>query len=156
MPETRAFTGNLASITAAADAALQAPQGIEVRFLAPDYPTGLDGAASAARSFQKTFSSLRARTRKLQAHHLGESSAFPPPTTLAQSIYDKLVCERARIIDGWVIRLMPVALVQSSFALFDIATGEALTTTGAGLSEVARLIDKHLNHREDFTPTDRE
>ncbi len=157
MAETRAFSANFHHIQALAMRALQSPSGIIITWTVPrDCPT-LDDCKRAARSFQQSFTSFRARDRRMSARLLGESTKIPPRDSFAQSSFDRLVCMREMTPngDGWQIRFLHIKDVLSTLNISDGATGLPLTDLGTGRDECGVLLDHFIDlslQRRDTAP----
>lgn len=70
MADTRAYSPNFQGVAALADRALARPEGITINFEVATYGS-IEACAHVARGFQKTFTSLRARARRLSERQLG-------------------------------------------------------------------------------------
>lgn len=143
MAETRAYSANFHHVQAIAQRALDNPSGLIVAWTLRDQPT-LDACKLKARSFQQSFTSFRARDRRLSAKLLGESSTVIPRDSFASSKYDRLVCAREMTPagDGWQIRFIHVGDMLSELNIIDPSTGLPLADMGAGQDEENRLIEK--------------
>jgi hypothetical protein len=121
MPAARAYSANFSSVTEIANAALHSEEGMRITFLASELGD-MEACARAARSFQKSFTALRARARVRNEKALGERAER---YTSATGIYDKLACMTNKLPDltGWYVDLLPSTHVLSRFTITDIKTG---------------------------------
>lgn len=142
MAGARAYTAAYDTVQKAALAALADPDGLTVYFRLDRYPSP-EACASASRSFQTVFSSLRARARRLSERRIGDSAAAPPRDTLAQGPFDKLVCQRLPLPNGeWYVSLVPSHVIMSGLDIVSNSTGQPLTAFGAKQDERTALAVK--------------
>lgn len=150
MSDARLFSPNYDNVRQVADAALLKPEGITIRFSVDLYTTYLN-CEHAARRFQQTFTSLRARAARLNARLRGESETIPPRYSEAHGIYSNLVCQRSKFPPERVeVFLGPASEVMRSLVIVDNATGELLNL-GAGESKWSRLAKISASHPERLT-----
>lgn len=126
MTEPRAFTPAMEAVREIADQALLAgPEGITLYWRCP--PFTLETARLQARSFQQSFTSLRARARRLSAEDkLARDHA-------GTGTYDRLAAQRGDLPDaaGAYIRLCPARALFEDVEIVSNATGQALRTVGS-------------------------
>lgn len=156
MPDPRHLTANMQTVSALADAALLAPNGIEVTFTVEKHGS-LEQCAHMARSLQQSFSSFVSRTRRLGGSSEGGGS-FLPRDSFKTGPYDKLTCHRNKLADdrGWTLTICPVALFLSHLDITDLESGEPLAGIGSKRSELQSLIQKMANDLHGFTYADAE
>lgn len=147
MPAPRTYSPNFDAVTQAADAAVAAPDGVTLQFLTSALGS-MDGCRFAARSFQKSFTALRARARKLSQRDELYSNKRGP--------YDGLVCQLQPLADdtGWIVSLIPSRIVLSQLNIIDNATGLPLTEFGTHQDRKLALFNKAQNQRDAFTEED--
>lgn len=130
MARARTFTASFSAVSNLADRALSTSQGGDIHFTLERYGSP-QGCAHAARSFQNTFSAMRAQDRNRSPYAKAEranNGGVNPAITFARSEYDALVCQRKVLPDGsWVVSLMKGASYLNSFTLIDRATGKDIT-----------------------------
>lgn len=123
MPAPRTTTPGEARVRALADRAKELPDGLRVRFTIANHHTLAD-CASAARSFQTSFSSMRAKARRktetLQEREKRDVNAKGP--------YDSLACIKERLAndEGYAIWLAPAYAIDFANDVVDGKTGEPL------------------------------
>jgi hypothetical protein len=138
-----AYTANFSSVQAAADRALDAPSGITIRFTVERHGS-LAQCEHLARGFQKSFSSIRARARRISRTVRGESATIVPIDTMAHGPYDGLVCQRSRLPDdmGWSVGLYPASVILDAMDIIDNDTGRPITEIGANRTETNAILDR--------------
>lgn len=140
MPDARAFTGNMETLRAILDSALEAPEGVTLYFRSPPHTPA--AAAAAARGIQTSFSSLRARVRRSAMRRAGELHARD---VNARGAYDTLMCQREALDGGsWAVRFVRAGEFLQGIEIIDNATGKPLTSLGQAQDERERLIDKAI------------
>lgn len=124
-PTGKALTPAMSAVARYADQAKLQPEGIELFFLVTKYGS-LPGAASAARSFQTTFSSLRARKRRQAQREEFESKHIEDAFT--QGKYDSLSCQKTTLGEGrgYSVLLIPIDQYGMAIEAYDLATGERI------------------------------
>lgn len=131
MADPRAYSPNFVSVQQVASHALDDPSGAAIFFTTAALGS-LEAAKHAARSFQQSFTSLRARGRRRSETALGEvarNQASVPRFSDARGMYDALVCQRSPLPDGkgWKVELIPAAAVLATLDIRDRITGEPIT-----------------------------
>lgn len=98
---TQAFTANMDTMSKLCDDALMSPTGLTVKFTV-DRLGSLEACHTRARSTQNTFTSLRARSRRLNPEE--KASAYHTK----RGPYDGLVCRREPLPhnEGWCVRFL--------------------------------------------------
>ena len=142
MAEPRTHMASHDALIDLSERALASEEGVHIRFtVTPE--RSLEACAIAARSFQKVWTSLRARARRMTQ---ARDANLPGP-------YDRLSCTRLPLPngEGWQISLVHATAVLASFDVVDIATGERIAL-GAGKRE--RLIEKALTFPHLWTDSD--
>lgn len=122
MPAARSFSPSFNMIVDTARAALQKPEGLSVEFRISKLGS-MEACATAARSFQVSFTSLRARARR---KNMAAKGQLYDRDHDAFGIYDGLVCQRQRFPDnsGWYVWLGPASAALQDLEIIDNATGE--------------------------------
>lgn len=146
MAEARAYSASFHSVQAVADAALESRHGLALLYTVKDYGN-LANAKHRARSFQKSFCSLRDRVRHLSRRRLGESSTVVPRVSDAKGVYDSLACYMEVMDDeeGYKIVLMNGHALLSHMNIIDLDSGKPLSEIGAARTEESRLIEAFTN-----------
>lgn len=118
-------TPALEKVRQIADAALNEPEGLRIKFTVADYGS-LRAAFEAARSFQQAFSAMRSRERRKamtqhQKKYEGIDTDFKGP-------YDFLACNKRVMPDGagYLMLLRPGAVIDFATNVESIATGKPL------------------------------
>ena len=143
MTASRHESPSYAAVRGAADRALNAPQGVTVYFRIADHGT-MAQCEHLARGFQVSFTSMRARARRLSAKIRGENPHMMD--SMATGEYDRLVCQRALLPDGggWSVGLYPTAMMLAGMEIVDNATGQPITDIGKGQTEAEALSERIL------------
>lgn len=155
MAETRAYSANYHHVQAVAQRALANPSGLIIAWTLDTEPT-LEVCKLKARSFQQSFTSFRARDRRMSASNHGESR-IPPRDSMAVSDYDRLVCAREMTPsgNGWQIRFIPIADVLKELNIIDPSTGLPLDDIGSNRNEANTLMDEWIElciHKDTHPP----
>lgn len=152
MPQPNAYMAAFTSVASAADLALDRPEGVTITWTVEEYGDA-EVCKSLSRSFQTTFTSLRARTRRTAMVRRGEANLRD---TDALGPYDKLVCMRAPLAfgAGWSVLLCPSNLMINRLNITDNATGRPVTEIGRERDERNVLFDKAFNTPELWTDAD--
>ncbi len=147
MVAPRTYSPNFDTVTQAADAALNDPDGITIRFKL-DTLGSMEACRLSARSFQKSFTALRAR-----ANRLSNTSARDTNKT---GIYSKLICQVLPMGDdsGWMVNLLPARVVLSTLDIISNSTGLPITSFGAKQDERTKLTEKSVFQPSEFTAED--
>lgn len=145
MPTAYAYTGTLEHARRLGDAALAAPNGITVTFYSRDFPDGEPGAARAARTFQKTFSAMRAKSRRILSTNSGEHATHLDTKVLHK--FDALACMRDALPrgQGWAVKLIPATMVHIGAIVTDNSTGAVVSEFDPNERIVAGFIDTMLD-----------
>lgn len=142
MPQPRGQTASLESVRRLADHALSVADGVTVFFRLQQHVT-LEACATRARSFQTTFSSLRAKERRSKViHALGKGEGGDLERDLyTRGKYDSLGCQRNPLPDGegWKVELIPLDAMIDAFDVIDNSTGLSLAHMGMHKSELGAL-----------------
>lgn len=135
MPAPRAFTATSASVKDIADKALNEPEGVTLTWTTDRL--SLEACAHNARSFQCTFSALRARARRMKLKFVEESADNLDLVT--QGPYDRLACVKEPLMNrgGWSVSLLPAEQLLSGAVITNAGTGAPLK--GESPSEKRKL-----------------
>lgn len=147
MSAPRAHTAALERVRKLADLALDDPKGIDISILVSTYGS-MDACAQLARSFQQSFTSLRARNRKQD-----NASKLADPV----SKYDALICQRLPMPNdtGWSIRLIREDTNLLGWEITSLATGQPVTQVVSDDDAYERLAAKLQATPQRFTVEDR-
>jgi len=157
MAESRSYSPNYETVRKAADAALMSPDGIAINYRV-DAVTPMSACALKARSFQQSFTSLRARMRRLDAKVRGEIMEHSVVRdSFARGPYDDLVCQRLPLADegGWCVTLRHAHVLIDELEIIDIATGQPLSEIGKNKSELEVFYSKAIHGPSAFTHAER-
>ncbi len=145
MPAPRAYSPSFVSVADAADQALARENGMDIYFTVERYGS-LEACLTLSRSFQKSFTSLRARARRLSERRIGEEGINAPRDSMAVGNYDTLVCQRVQMGEGrgWIVSLIPTHVVMSQFDCRDPVTGEKITDLGFNADRETVLFKKAM------------
>lgn len=145
MPDARAFSPNMVSPQHVAQAAQARPGGVTLAFRVSVHGS-LAECAHRARSFQQSFTAMRARARGLSQRKLGESAS--PRYSMARGPYDDLVCQRRILPDGegWAVDIIPSNLTLTSLDIIDRETGLPVDTVDNNSNMIFVLTTKYTNY----------
>lgn len=145
MPDARAFSPNMVSPQHVAQAAQARPGGVTLAFRVSVHGS-LEECAHRARSFQQSFTSMRARARGLSQKRLGESTS--PRYSMARGPYDDLVCQRRLLPngEGWAVDIIPSNLTLTSLDIIDRETGLPVDTVDNNSNLIFTLSTKYSNY----------
>ncbi len=148
--QQRAWSANFESVSRAADLALTLPKGIFLEFTLNDFPTP-EACKHAARSFQKSFTALRARERRRAELALHENSRTSVPIiSSARGQYCGLSCVPEPKEDGsWIVRLIPAQLHMANMRIRNADTGEEIEMFNPDEAELGTLISLSMKPIEE-------
>jgi hypothetical protein len=137
MPDPRFNSPSFERVRQIADLALTRSEGVKVNFTLDRYKT-MKNCEHAARGFQTSFTSLRARLNRVTSRLAGESETLLPRYSDAQGPYATLMCQREKLDDRVVVFIGPAQIAMSNMEVVDAATGEPMNF-GAHEAEKDRL-----------------
>lgn len=148
MPAARAMTGNMSLAASIADKALEAAEGITIPYRVSKYGS-LDACDQQARSLQSSFTSLRARVRRL-ANRVREDELMLRDQSIVGK-YDALACLRQLMPgnEGWQVWIGPAISALADLEIIDNATGKNL----AGVDPLLELIQRAQDPKRAGTVT---
>jgi|SRR6185312_3310537 len=125
MPALRSFNASSAVVKRVADAALDDPAGCVVTWFSRDI--GLAACRQSARSFQTSFSSLRARARRQRINHVGDASNLTLDLEVVGP-YDCLACTPRELPEGagWSVSLLKADTALQGVTITSASTGEPI------------------------------
>ena len=146
MGESRTFSANYESAQKAADRALATPDGIDIRFWVEKLGS-LEACATASRSFQTNFASMRSRARK---NALRGTEASGSAYNMARGPYDDLICTRRPLADGkgWVVMLTRGGLAFDELDIIDRSTGAPINEQILIDNKGSALIGKWMREKD--------
>lgn len=122
-------TPAIARVRQLANDALNDPDGLRIMFSVAHYGD-LDAANSAALSFQRAFSSVRARSRRkaIRSEYGAMAEKFATMDTDLTGPYDVLACSKHKLAHGagYEILLVPAAMLDFANDVVNARTGEPL------------------------------
>lgn len=141
---TRAYTANMDEVRKLCETALQSTTGLTITFTVERHGS-LAACKSRAVSTQNSFTSLRARSRKL------DTSSEHAALHFIRGQYDGLVCRREPLPNnaGWLVRFLPAT---SMFADVEITGGNGEPLDD--LQEALMLSNKLFSDFAHFTVFD--
>lgn len=150
MPAPRGFTPNLSRIKDWADAALDNPDGVTLRWRVPEF--SLEACAQHARGFQTSFTSLRAKARRQKIVHTGYESEHALDQ-YTRGPYDSLACVREPLANGggWSITLCRGYDMFQGVEVTNARTGEPIIGETAEDRERERIIMKAQQFPDQIT-----
>ncbi len=123
MPDPRYNTPSFDNVRHVAEQALNNDDGIVLTFAVAQYGTYAN-CELAARSFQTSFTSLRARMAKQNARHRGEH--VDERISDALGVYSTLVCQRSRFPDRVEVFIGQSRVLLKTLDIRNAATGEPI------------------------------
>ncbi len=142
---TQAFTPNMDTMARVCQDALASPNGLTLKFTVAKLGS-LEACHARAKSTQNTFTSLRARSRRLTPAERGSRDHFK------RGDDDTLVCRREPLPDneGWCVRFLHAI---DMFSDVEIADGNG-DPFGPDVAEIRELEHKLWHKFSHFTPFD--
>lgn len=149
MPQPRGVTPTLSRMKDWAQLALERPNGLTLTWKPPEFSP--QACAQHARGFQTSFTSMRARARRLQVTHEGYES--PSARDLyTRGPYDALACVREPLVGGgWSITLCRGQDMFQGVQVTDALTGEPIEGESAEDRERTRIFMKAQQFPEQVT-----
>lgn len=147
MPAPRTITPALQKVRELAIQAQDSPEGLTFEFLSENYG-GFDGAHRAARGFQTTFSSMRAKERRKAEAMYG---TVPRLDTNVRVAFDDLSAFKNPLPHerGWTVSLLKSTSVFLDIVIRDFKTGEIVEQVDESVRQRTALYNLFMaKHKE--------